>query len=94
MHGVGVSCVNALSEHLKATVYREGKIFEQEQIAQAVKLGIGVASPDQIEFLTDDGASAEYAARIDAAHFDDLVGRRAQKCAVVRGDEVAQIGTA
>jgi len=30
LHGVGVSCVNALSIHLKATVRREGKVFEQE----------------------------------------------------------------
>ncbi len=30
LHGVGVSCVNALSDHLKATVFRNGNIYEQE----------------------------------------------------------------
>lgn len=30
LHGVGVSCVNALSTHLKAEVHREGKLYVQE----------------------------------------------------------------
>ena len=30
LHGVGVSCVNALSKYLRVEVRREGKVFEQE----------------------------------------------------------------
>ena len=37
LHGVGVSCVNALSESLIANVYREGKIWQQEYIRGKVK---------------------------------------------------------
>ena len=38
-----------------------GSIFEQEQIARAVELGLGVSEPNAIEFVTDDPDSASYA---------------------------------
>ncbi len=61
LHGVGVSCVNALSMKLTATIKREGKIYQQEY-SQGVPLAdvkvIGNMTDDQtgttIRFLPDD----------------------------------------
>ena len=42
----------------------QGPVFEQEQIARAVELGLGVQSADQIELVTGDKESAEYAEKV------------------------------
>jgi uncharacterized protein (DUF362 family) len=41
-----------------------GKIFELEQIKRAVELNLGIAAPNQIEFITADNTSSEYAKRL------------------------------
>ncbi|TET06650.1 MAG: DUF362 domain-containing protein [Candidatus Thorarchaeota archaeon] len=43
-----------------------GPIFEQEQIARAVELGIGISSLDEIEFLTDSTKSEKLVGQIKA----------------------------
>jgi uncharacterized protein (DUF362 family) len=43
-----------------------GAIFDQEQIARAVQLKLGVSSPKQIELVTGDRESAKYARQIRA----------------------------
>ncbi len=40
---------------------RRGTVFEQEQIARAVELGLGVQHPEAIVFLTDDQGGQAYA---------------------------------
>lgn len=40
------------------------KIFEQEQIAQAVELGLGIRRPDKIELVADDQAGRLYAEKL------------------------------
>jgi len=42
-----------------------GPIFQQEQIARAVELGLGVSSPEGIEFVTGDADSAAYASALE-----------------------------
>jgi len=61
LHGVGVSCVNALSTHLRATVKREGKIFQQEYSIGVPKYNMKVIgktnnkdeSGTEIQFVPD-----------------------------------------
>ena len=61
MDAVGV----ALLRHFGTTAdVSRGAIFEQEQIARAVQLGLGITNPSEIELLTDDQESADYARKI------------------------------
>ena len=58
LHGVGVSCVNALSEWLEATVYQNGKIYKQifnRGIAQRPLLEVGTTdrTGTTIQFYPD-----------------------------------------
>jgi uncharacterized protein (DUF362 family) len=46
-----------------ATISR-GRIFDQEQIARAVQLGLGAKGPDQIDLATDDPESRRFADRV------------------------------
>jgi uncharacterized protein (DUF362 family) len=55
----------ALLRHFGTTPeVSQGAIFEQEQIARAVELGLGITSAAQIELVTADPESAAYAAQI------------------------------
>ena len=56
--------VALLRYHGCKTSVAKGRIFEQEQIARAVELGLGADTPNKIEFLTPDGDSAAYAGEI------------------------------
>ncbi len=67
LHGVGVSCVNALSIHLRAEIHREGKIFEQEYsqgkpLYSVREIGNATDRGTTITFLPDPGIfeTAEY----------------------------------
>ncbi|CAI9430431.1 DNA topoisomerase (ATP-hydrolyzing) subunit B [Candidatus Ornithobacterium hominis] len=59
LHGVGVSCVNALSVELTATVYRNGKIYQQKYakgkaLTEVEEIGESPLTGTKVTFLPDD----------------------------------------
>jgi len=58
LHGVGVSCVNALSSELSVKVYRDGKIFQQEYqkgkpLYPVKEIGVTEKSGTEVTFYPD-----------------------------------------
>ena len=70
LHGVGVSCVNALSIYLKAEVHRDGKVYFQEYskgkpLAPVEQLGTTDVSGTIITFKPDDSIFTVFEYRYD-----------------------------
>ena len=65
LHGVGVSCVNALSGYLKAEVHREGKIF-----TQTYSEGIPTSKVEEVGTTDVNGTTITF--KPDATIFDSL----------------------
>ncbi len=79
LHGVGVSCVNALSTYLKAEIYRNGKIYMQEYSCGApkndvIEIGDSDKTGTHITFIPDATifTTVEYSFDIIAARLREL----------------------
>ena len=75
LHGVGVSCVNALSKHLEVKIYREGKIFQQEfecgkPLYSVRVIGESDKTGTEVHFLPDDSIFTE-----SVYNYETLVSR-------------------
>jgi len=66
LHGVGVSCVNALSSYLKAEVHRDGKVYQQEYSE-------GKPTSEVIETGTSDDTGTYITFRPDSTIFESVV---------------------
>jgi uncharacterized protein (DUF362 family) len=58
---VGVAILRLLGT---TSLVNQGRIFEQDQIARAAELGLGIKSPDQIKLVTDNTESEAFATQV------------------------------
>lgn len=56
--------VAILRMHGGNAIISRGRVFDQEQIARAARLGLGATGPDRIELVSDDAESRKYAERV------------------------------
>jgi DNA gyrase subunit B len=80
LHGVGVSCVNALSTDLRAEVHRNGKIYEQEY-----KIGVPQYPVREIGITTDRGTIVTFlpdaSIFIESVYHYDILASRIRELA-------------
>lgn len=79
LHGVGVSCVNALSEWLEVTVRRDGKRYRQRYergtpVTEVIEMGEAEGHGTRVHFLPDDQIfeTNEFSFDILAKRFEEL----------------------
>ncbi len=90
LHGVGVSCVNALSNHLRATVYKDGKVWEQEyekgkSLYPVKQIGETDKKGTQVTFRPDDSIftqTTEY-------NYDTLAARLRELAYLNKGIQIS-----
>ena len=89
LHGVGVSCVNALSTKLEAVVHKGGKIYKQtynigNPISDVAEIGTTDKTGTEITFWPDDSIFTEVLYR-----YDILAGRLRELAFLNRGIQLA-----
>ena len=88
LHGVGVSCVNALSKHLTAEVYRERKIYRQEYEKGIPMYSVKIAGETEkrgthVTFLPDDSIFT-----VSEYKYDTLASRMRELAYLNKGIEL------
>tara|TARA_B100000900_G_scaffold118057_1_gene99505 strand:+ start:10595 stop:12529 length:1935 start_codon:yes stop_codon:yes gene_type:complete len=92
LHGVGVSCVNALSEHLRATVHRDGEIWEQEyERGKALYEVKNIGKTDKTGTIVTFRPDTTIFTQITEFNYDTLAGRLRELAFLNKGISVRLI---